>query len=603
MFTGSSPTFTLSYILQSTGNTVQIQPGGTIPFPATQTNTTANATLDITNTGSGPGFISNIALTSGGPVFKITGTPLFPPGGFELPGSQNATLPIGVTYSPTAVENDTGQITITYEDGTTAVVNLTGSGATSTYTYSVLSGAGATGTPVKPPGPIVFPPANVATGTNTTNATSSVIVQVTNSGNASGTINSVTTTGPFSLSNVPNPPPTLKPGDTESFTLVFTPSLVGTQTGQLVVGSDIFTLSGQGLGSQLTFSYTSSAGTFTITPTFPSVVFSPVTISQSQKIAFTITNSGTLPTTISNIGTASSGTSNPFAVSGVSLPLALAVGQSSQFTLTFTPVTTGFANGTLQVDTTAVPLLGSGTTPPSLSSYTITGPSGTAAPQTQSGVSLTLADSYPVDLTGTLTMTTSGTVGTDPSVQFSTGGRTVDFTIPTGSTSANFAGEGSQILLQTGTVAETVTLTPTFVTSGGVDLVPSPLTTLQFTVAPAAPVLESVQISNATASTFTLLAIGYSTTRSLSTLNVTFHPASGFSLSTSTFSIDVSQVANLWFGGASSQAFGGLFQISVPFTLTGKVPTNSTLLQTLASVSATVSNAIGTSNSLQANVQ
>ena len=70
-----------------------------------------------------------------------------------------------------------------------------------------------------------------------------------------------------------------------------------------------------------------------------------------------------------------------------------------------------------------------------------------------------------------LTLTTSGNFGTDPAVQFSTGSaagnRTVDFVIPAGSTSANFAGQGSQILLQTGTVAETVTLTPSFATTAG----------------------------------------------------------------------------------------------------------------------------------------
>ena len=58
-----------------------------------------------------------------------------------------------------------------------------------------------------------------------------------------------------------------------------------------------------------------------------------------------------------------------------------------------------------------IPLIGSGTTPAALPSYTISGPSGTVAPQTQSNVSLTLAQSYPLDLTGTLTITTQGNLG------------------------------------------------------------------------------------------------------------------------------------------------------------------------------------------------
>jgi hypothetical protein len=208
-----------------------------------------------------------------------------------------------------------------------------------------------------------------------------------------------------------------------------------------------------------------------------------------------------------------------------------------------------------------------------------------------------------VDLNGTLTLTTSGNFGTDASVQFSTGGRTVNFVIPANTTSAHFAGQGSQIQLQTGTVAETVTLTPSFATTGGVNVTPSSPTTLQFTVASAVPAVLSLNISNQAASSFTLLVIGYSTTRSLTSVNVTFNPAPGYNLGTSQATIDVSQVASLWFQSTSSQSFGGQFQISIPFVLTGPTPAaGKTLLQAIASVSATVSNSVGSSNSLQVNV-
>jgi hypothetical protein len=284
----------------------------------------------------------------------------------------------------------------------------------------------------------------------------------------------------------------------------------------------------------------------------------------------------------------------------------LASGQSTQFGITFTPVTVNTVTGVLQIDSTQVQLIGSGTTPPSLPSYTLSGPSGTVSPVTQAPVSLTLAKSYPVDVSGVLTLTTSGNYGTDPSVQFSTGStagnRTVDFTIPANSTSADFAGQGSQILLQTGTVAETVTLTPSFTTTGGVNLTPSSPSTLQFSIPSAAPVITVLQPSNEASASFTLLITGYSTTRSLNSLVVTFNAATGYTLAGSQFTTDLSQVAALWFQSASSQPFGGLFEISIPINLTGTVPTGKTLLGTIASVSATVSNSVGTSNSLQANL-
>ena len=607
VFQGTSPSFVLSYVLANAngtpGNVVQISPGQAIPFLPTQINTTAVATLNITDEGSGAGTITGISLAAS-PVFKLSGTPLFP---FTLMPS-NPTLSIGVLYTPTAVENDTGQITITYQDGTTATVNLTGSGATSSYSYAYLSGTGTTATPVTPGGTIAFMGANVGTG-GIASATSSVIVQVKNSGSVTGTINGISVQGQgFQLLTGFTTPPTLPPGGSTSFTVNFTPTQVGTQTGTLVVGSDIFTLSGQGLGPSLTFAYVSSAGTIPVGPT-GAVVFTPSEVSQAEKVTFILTNSGTSTATVSNISTTFNGTGpNPFSVAAPALPLVLPAGKSSQFPVTFTPATVGTVGGMLQIDTTAVPLLGTGTTPPALPSYSMSGPSGNVSPASQANVSLTLANTYPVDLDGVLTLTTSGDFGTDPAVQFSTGSsagnRTVDFTIPANSTSANFVGQGSQILLQTGTVAETVTLTPSFATSAGVDVTPPSPSTLQFSIASSVPVLESLQVTNETASSFSLVIVGYSTTRSVGSLAVTFNPASGYSLTTSTFTIDVSQPAALWFQSATSvSSYGGLFQIAVPFTLPGPIPVGKTLIQAIASASVTVSNGVGTSNSLQANIQ
>jgi hypothetical protein len=592
-FQGSAPQFTLGYVLASDNNFVEIQPNGTIPFPPTQLNTTATGELNISDTGSGPGTITNVVLAPS-TVFKLSGTPPFP---YTISPS-NPILGIGILYTPTAVETDTGQITITYQDGSTAIVNLTGSGSSSSYTYTYLSGTGTKPISVKSGGTITFLPANAPT-TATAAGTSSVILQVTNSGNANGTINSISvTTGPFQLSGVPVTPPTLKPGDVESFTITFTPTQVGTQTGTLVVGTDVFTLSGQGLGPQLTFSYVSTAGTITV-GTGGAVNFIPVAVSQSEKVTFIITNSGTSTATISNISTSAPFSLTPAPV----LPLILASGKSSQFGITFTPVTTATVTGTLQIDNTPVELLGSGTAPPALPSYTFSGPSGNVAPASQPGVSLTLASSYPVDLDGVLTLTTSGSLGTDPNAQFSTGARTVNFVIPAGSTSANFAGIGSQILLQTGTVAETITLTPSFATTAGVDVTPASAPTLQFTVPSVVPFLVSAQITNETSNSFELVLVGYSTTRSLSSLSVTFNPATGFNIGTAQLTEDLSQVSTAWFQSSASLDFGGQFQITAPFTLQGTPPKDDTLLQSIASVTAAVSNGIGTSSSLQANVQ
>ncbi len=606
LIVGEAPLFTLSYFITpangATPNVLPIAPGGTIPFPATQLNTTATGGLEINNVGSGPGAITGVTLLSGAPFFQTAGVPLITPTvPYTLtPNTQTATLGIGILYTPTAVETDKGQIQITYQDGTTALVNLTGSGATSSYSYSYLSGT--TSTPVQPGGTVTLPAVPVAT-TGTTPGSSSVIVTVTNKGNGNGTINSINATVPFTVSGLLNPPPVLKPGDSEGFTVTYTPTAVGPQTGALQVGNDMFTLRGTGGGPLLALSYSSNGSTILITGN-TGVVFPSIAVGKTENVMFTVMNSGTVATTITLV-TASP--TPPFSVP-VLPPINLAAGQSTTFPITFAPTTESPVSGSLSVNGTGVPLFGAGSAPPTLPSYTFTGPSGNVSPASQQNVSLTLASPYPVDIDGVLTLSTSGNFGTDPAVQFSTGttagNRTVDFVIPAGSTSANFAGQGSQILLQTGTVAETVTLAPTFATTAGVDLTPASPPTLQFTVASLAPVLESLQITNETASSFTLLIIGYSTTRSIGPLNITFNPASGYNLAQSTYNTDLTQQAGLWFQSSASQAFGGQFEVTMSFTLTGPTPAKGkTLLQAISSISTTIGNSIGTSNSLQASLQ
>lgn len=599
---GVSPNVTLAYALAPNNNVVGIKSGDTIQFKPTPLNTTATATLLIANTGSGAAQITGITGPPSTSPFQLAGLPLATPTSpFTLPPGTNNILQIGIQYTPTAVETDTGQITVTFQNGPTQVVNLSGSGATSSFTYSVV---GTTTVPVKAGDTITLPAVAVPTGTTSTPPSSSVLIRVKNTGNANGVINSIVAgpNPPFAVTGAPpTTPPTLKPGDTESFSVTFTPNQVGVQKGTLIVGNDTFTLQGTGQGAQLSFAYSSGGATVLIGQT-GTVVFPNTQVSQSKTVNFTVTNSGSgAPTTISSVGT-----SAPFSIASFS-PVTLDAGKSTTFAIKFTPTVAGPVSQPLLVNGTQVTLEGVGTAPPNLPSYTISGPSGNVAPATQSSVGLTLANPYPVDLNGVLTLTTSGSLGSDPSVQFVTGGRTVPFVIPANSTSANFAGQGAQIFVQTGTVAETVTLTPTFATTGGADITPQNPTTLQFTIAPAAPVLEGVSVTGATASlttaSFTLVISGYTTTRDLKSLSVTLQAASGFNLTNAQVTEDLTGPSNVWFQSIASQAFGGAFQVSIPFNLTGTAPKNQTLLQAIGAVSATITNSVGSSNALQSKLQ
>jgi hypothetical protein len=582
---GTAPSFVLSYVLQSTLNAVPLQPGGTIPFPPTLINTIGLANLDITNLGSGSGEVTNVTLT-GSPAFTLVGTPLFP-----VTLASGAQLQLLIHYQPTAVESDSAQIQISYDSGTPVTINLTGSGVSPMFSYNVLQGTQTT--PVTPPGPISLPDTNVG-------SSSSVVIQVKNTGTTTGTVNSApTVAGPFQISDLSAVfPQVLAPNASFTFTLNFVPTQPGIQSGQLLIGTDLFTLSGNGLGPNIVYSYVSGATTTTLGPNNTAVIFSPTAIGQTSQINFVISNTGTTTTNVSNIVIGEP--NSPFSLAQVpSLPTSLGPGQTAQFNIDFTPTTVGLVNGTLHIDNTTIPLIGSGTAPPTLPAYTIQGPSGNVAPQSQPVISLTLASPYPLALTGVLTLSTSSNLVPDPAVQFITGGFTVPFVIPANSTSANFANQGPNIRLQTGTVASTITLTPTFATqAGNVPVTPTSPATLQFTVAPAAPVLISIVPASESANSFALNVLGYSTTRTLTSVTLQFTAAAAMTVGTSQVTINVQPQAIQWFQSSASQGFGGQFEVTLPFTLQGTPPTGETLLQTIASISATASNEVGTSNSV-----
>jgi Abnormal spindle-like microcephaly-assoc'd, ASPM-SPD-2-Hydin len=585
--TGTAPAFTESYTLQSNQNTVALAAGGAIVFPPTAVGSTAQAALNALNSGSGPGQVTNVTIS--GTAFRLSNVPLIP-----ATVAAGGTFTVQIVYTPTAVSSDTGQVTLSFSTGSPVTFGLQGNGSSASFTYQILQ------TPplaVTPGGTIPLPDTNVG-------STSSVVVRVINSGNASGTVSLVSVSGaPFTVSGLLPLPQTLAPSGSLTFTLTFAPTTPGALTGTLLVNTDSFTLTGNGLGSQLQFSYTAGSATVTLGGTNNSVVFSPIPITQTEQLIFDVKNTGTLPANLSSIGIGQN--PSPFSVSNSpGLPITLAPGADFKFTITFTPTALGFSTGTLLLDTTSVNLSGNGLQPPPLPAYTISGPSGTTPAMSQPVIGLTLASAYPVAVSGTLTLGVSGNLPADANAQFISGGRVVSFVIPAGQTAANFNGQGTQLGLQTGTVASTFTLTPDFITQIGlVELTPKPASTLQFTVAGGAPTVLAVQVANVTATSFSLDVTGFSTSRAIQQLNVQFNLEPGFSMPTTQFAFNVQPIGSVWFASAASQAFGGEFTMTVPFTFLGTAPSGKTLLSSIASVAVTLTNAAGTSNSVQANLQ
>jgi hypothetical protein len=574
-----------SYILGDDNNVVQLTSGATIPFADTLVGQSLPVTLSFTNVGSNPGQV--IKVTSTGSAFQLQNLPLFPA---TVLGGQS--LQMKIVYKPTATGPATGTLVLDAGGTGPITVQLRGNGVAPKVSYE----AGNPASAISPGGTISLP--NVEVG-----QTSNGVVRVTNTGTASATIANLSTVGStFALANPPQLPQTLAPNTSLVLAVTFTPSRTGVQTGTLLVNSDIFNLTGSGLGPQLTYSYVASGSTITLGGSNNSIIFSPIRITDSAQLNLDIKNTGTTTATIQNIGIGQTGTAYTI-LSPPTLPATLAANATLRVTIKFEPVVVGFANTTLVVDNNSFTLTGSGTAPPALPAYTISGPTGTTAPLTQPSFGLKLATPYPVALTGTLTLgNAAGSLPADPTVQFATGGRTVNFRIPANTLDATFGSLGTQVGLQTGTVAGTITITPSFATlAGNVDLTPGTPLTSQFTVAPAAPSILSLQVSNASTTGLTLVVTGFSTSRTLTALNVQFTTASGFKMPASQFAIDMKLIAAAWFQSTASQAFGGQFRVSIPFTF--QVPVGQSILTGISSVSVTTSNESGTSPAAQTRVQ
>jgi hypothetical protein len=182
----------------------------------------------------------------------------------------------------------------------------------------------------------------------------------------------------------------------------------------------------------------------------------------------------------------------------------------------------------------------------------------------------------------------------DPTVQFSTSGRTVAFTIPENTTRAIFANNADRIRLQTGTCANNIVLAATFSTATGLSLTPDAVPRTTLVVPPAAPQLLDARLGAVTASSFEIVLTGYATNRQLSSLDLTFAPQPGYRFPQTAFSFDLAGPSTVWFSSRASESSGGLFSITVSFAAaTGG---DTSLLEMIRSISARVTSAIGASS-------
>jgi hypothetical protein len=565
-----------SYILAADGNQILLGDNDTINFPRTQIGQSSTGTFIIANSGNAPGTVGSVVLPAG--VFRISGLPLLPT---QVEGGKE--IRFTVAFSPTVPQSAAAQIQVAFPNRT-RTFNLAGQGIGASFVYEATVGSSTTA--VDANGTISLPSTSIG-------ATSPATIRIRNTGNGDGQVAVIAISGAgFQLTDLPVLPATVAAGQSVAFTVVFSPTQSGAAQGRLRIDNAFITITGNGLGAVLSFA--AVQGT-TVAPLADNgaVTFPNTAVGSSAGALIQISNNGNTATRISSInviGDAYSLANTP------PLPATIDPGQRIEFGVNFSPSAVAAATGLLQVDGVRINLTGVGLPPPALPAVSFSGLSDSSEPAQQPTFSLTLAAPYPLDISGRVNIGFSSEAFVDDqAIQFSTGGRTVSFTIPANTTQAVFGSDARQMQFQTGTVAGTITLTATFAT-GSVNLTPAPAPAKTMVIAASAPRIRTVQIGARTASSFEVIVTGLSTARSVTGLDLQFAASPGTILQTTSLSLNVEGAFSGWYLGASSAPFGSQFTAVITISVSGD-------MNAVQSVAVTAKNQRGASSAVSASLR
>ncbi|HXN24756.1 MAG TPA: choice-of-anchor D domain-containing protein [Candidatus Dormibacteraeota bacterium] len=411
-----------------------------IAFGTVAIGTTNTQTVRVSNPGNANLVISQ--ATVAGTAFSVSG-PSVP---VTIAPGQSMTFTVG--FTPSAGGLVTGSLSLASNAPTTPLaIPLNGTGLAPSLLLSA--------------SPSVLTYGNVSVGT-----TAMHIVTLTNTGNSNVSISQITPTGAaFTVTGLALPL-ALSAGQTAGFNVVFSPTRLGSQSGTVTILSTAS-------NSPATVS-ASGSGIATPTPSISvapsSIAFGTVAIGTTNTQTVRVSNPGNANLVISQATVAGT----VFSVSGLSVPVTVAPGQSMTFTVGFTPSASGLVTASLSLASNApttpiaIPLSGTGLAASLLLS---------ASPSALSFGDVSVGSS------GTQTVTLTNTGNSDVSVSqvtptgaaFSVTGLALPVTVSPGQTASLnvvFAplGVGSQT--STVTIRSTASNSPAIVSAAGVGIQP-----------------------------------------------------------------------------------------------------------------------------------
>ena len=427
------------HVVQFSGTGVTLLGGSGLTFGSTTVGQSSSPQT-LTVTANKALTVQSVASTSG----QFTLGTLSP----ALPATltKGGTISIPVTFSPTAVGAQSGQINVTTSAGS--------------QSFSV------SGTGQPPPPKLTVDQSSISFGSAVTGSHATRTVKYTNTGGQTLTISAVhAPSAPFSLTGAPATGSTIAPGSSVTVTVNFDPTAAGTFSGSVGLDSD---------GGNVSTSLSASAvtpGALQVTPT--SIGYGSVVTGDTASNSFTVKNTGGTTVTI----TASTPPSGHgfAATTTLSTGATIAPGATATESVTFSPTSTGAASDswTITGDDASGPhtvqFSGTGVTP--LNGSGLTFPTTTVGQSSQQ--TLTLTTNKALTVTGASSNAAAFTVGTaTPTIPASlvNGGA---IAIPVTFTPTAAGSASGQITVTTSAGSQTFSVSGSAVTPGQLLITPT----------------------------------------------------------------------------------------------------------------------------------
>jgi hypothetical protein len=286
-----------------------------LSFTNVNAGTSSSKAVTVTNTGNTSVNVSQITVNAKN--FAVSGMTM----PVTLGAGKSASM--NVSFSPTASENVTGNITVATSQGTTDVIPVSGTGVQPALTMT---------------------PSSASFGNVTVGSPSTQPIQITNSGTGTLTVTQVGVAGTGFTTGTLALPLSLNAGQSTNLSVQFAPTSAGADSGSVTIVSNapnspaVVALSGTGV-----------AATQTLTFSTTSLGFGNVNAGSSSTQNVTLTNSGNASVTVSSV--TESGAA--FTLSGAGAPVTLTAGQAMTFGVIFSPTAAGSDTGTVTVTSTA----------------------------------------------------------------------------------------------------------------------------------------------------------------------------------------------------------------------------------------------------------